>query len=84
MCGFGCFCWSYVRKMRHFLLKIKHIAICLFQGPSHSDEVVEIVVAAQQLDPPQSVTPTLTSLLDALPSWVTPIGWTSTYTSWTF
>lgn len=46
--------------------------------------MVEIVVAAQQLDPPQSITPTLTDLLASLPSWITPIGWTATYTSWTF
>lgn len=55
------------------------------QGPSlPEEEKLEIIVAAQQLDPPQSVTPTLTSLLASLPDWVTAIGWTSTYTSWTF
>ena len=83
MCGFGYFCWRGIESVTVRKIK-KHIANFLFQGPPHSDEVVEIVVAAQQLDPPQSVTPTLTSLLGALPSWVTPIAWTATYTSWTF
>jgi hypothetical protein len=54
------------------------------EGPPKSSEVVEIAVATQLLDPPFSITPTLTSLLSSLPDWVTPVGWTATYTSWTF
>ena len=52
--------------------------------PVTSEESIEIAVGTHNLDLPLSDTPRLRELLRALPDWVTPVAWTSVYSSWIF